>query len=324
MTGLPYVLVDVHDFIETLSEFGIEYDNESFKEDVHVIKKASNGSTYSKLADLDIHIFDLANYKTMLIPVFDKAQYGDYDFHEMRKVYFQNLLRTKEAPEIVAIFKETADRLLDPAIFKVVVPARKFEDILDDIPAKKGFETIHITSYIISEESNQKEKLEYDARIVFALCNQLISDKHVMDSLKPSKNKNILVTIFQNARHDIVGIRTTKLISGKKADIMGSFACSNGYGMILQQHTENLIRTYEGMFFPRQVSNKKPVTYRLWAIPSAQGFWKRVGFEATEKKDETGNVLFEKMLYPDNEISVATNKRKKSTSPGVTSKKRGV
>lgn len=83
MSGLPYVLIDVHDIIETLSEFGIEYDEKNLQEDLYVMKKTSNGSSYSKLADLDIHIFHIDDYKTMLMPVMDETLYDDVDFHEI-------------------------------------------------------------------------------------------------------------------------------------------------------------------------------------------------------------------------------------------------
>jgi hypothetical protein len=161
---------------------------------------------------------------------------------------------------------------------------------------------------MISKTYKSDLTLHLDIRSVFDLCKGGISPSYIIEALEPSENKDVLVTIFTNKASDIIGIRTTNIHRKTTYQITGVYACSNGYGELLQKYTETLIRENVRGMFAIPKSATLPVSFTLAALPSSQGFWTRIGFEDTGKKDVDGNTIMRKRMYPSDDESTTTKR----------------
>jgi hypothetical protein len=135
------------------------------------------------------------------------------------------------------------------------------------------------------------------------LCKTVIDSNHIVDAL---------VTLFKDEDdEDVLAMRTTR-INTRNMEIAGAYACAEGYGRLLQEHTENLIRSnIHGVFTPSAHYNK-PVYFTLNTLPTAKGFWRHMGFEETGVLNEEGHMTMRKRLdLSDDESVVTTNKHVK-------------
>lgn len=131
---------------------------------------------------------------------------------------------------------------------------------------------------------------------IFKLCDGKLQLAYMINSIKYIASKKTLIVCAFGKNNAIRGIRVTYLSDkgGPKAFIKGAYACSKGLGNRIQQETENVIRNYFGYLFDSvkpqirdsevyRLGKRKghAVDFELYAVPTAVGFWKHVGFEET-------------------------------------------
>lgn len=305
---------DLHEFLEN---YGIEFD------DVELVETFNdqNGGTIKELKVFELTLYDTDSQTVCIFPVDDVA-YDDVDKKVMVQEYKDFMTEKEDHPELVRLFDERVSEVIDPEVWIVEMPAILIEDMDEFVPTKDGrHELLHIRSYVFKKGYKGGEVVRFNVRAVHALCNALIDMDHLIDSLKPTASVNVLMTVFEKAGK-VVAIRVTKLRGGAHAEIKGAYACSKGYGMLIQAWTENLIRLQDAGIFPAISATKRPVAFKLAALPTAVGFWKHVGFQETGKLDKEKHVILEKRILPSDEVSAvtATSKRKHRSPSEVSSR----
>lgn len=312
----PYILVRGSKIRDILLDLELEYDDE----DLELVQDWVDASV-RRIAPLDVWIYKVGALTVSIVPVTEE-QLEETIPSLVQKAYYDVLAYSDLFPRVVGLFKGKADELVHESLFQIRVPGIQLEDKVEEtFPTKKGFETVNIATYLISKQYEGDQGFHFDIRAMFALCNGAIDHTHIGESLEPSKHMNILVVLFYNKDGLMVGIRTTKLYTARRAKIVGAFACSTGYGMLIQQYTEDLLRLRGDLLFPLvRPDMQRAMTFKLSALGDASGFWKRVGFKDTGKRDADGLEILEKSLYPIDEGSqlsgkvVATKRKPSSTS----------
>lgn len=305
---MKYIIHEVDDDIhEELGLYGVDFDDSDI---VAKFTSRKEGSIH-EVPDLNVTIFKTDDHTVAVFPI-DDSVYDTVDTYEMREVYRKFIDDYDGYNHVVSQFQVLTGKVIDPEVWIVSIPATLLEDTLHTFQTKQGPQTLRVRSYIIKKSDTvPKDAIRFDTHAVHALCNNALDFDYLQDSLKPSEMVNVLVTVFE--KDDIgVAIRTTKLKSGSRAEIKGAYACSKGFGTLIQGWTENIIRTYDDVLFPTSVAGNKPTTFRLSALASAVGFWKHVGFQSTGKFDKDGQEILEKRIYPE---AIIGTKRKMSRSP---------
>lgn len=320
---MKYVIHEVDDDLrmELAENFGIEFDDADL---ITTYEDDDEGSIRTVPA-LNLTIFDAGNHTIAVFPI-DESIYETLDPSEMLDIFKAFVKEYDEHPKVVVEFQKLTKQVMEPEVWIVHIPALLLEDTQHGFTTKQGPQQVRIRSYLIKHDQTQDQvsipasrtrtfprpdNIRFDAHAVHTLCNNAIDFAYLMKSLKPSAMVNILFTVFE--KDDlVVAIRVTKLRSGPRAEIKGAYACSKGFGTLIQEWTENLIRQHNDTLFPTRPENR-PVTFRLSALPSAVGFWKHVGFQATGERDKEGQEILEKRIFPE--------KRPRSHSPTSSSAK---
>lgn len=303
---------DLHEFLEN---YGIEFDDTDMIETFNDKK----GGIMKELKEFELTVYDTEN-QTACIFLLDDVAYYEFDKKGMVKDYKDFISEKEDHPELVRLFDERVSAVIDPEVWVVELPALMIEDIEEFMPAKDGGqERLRVLSYVFKKGYRSGDFVRFNVRAVHSLCNTLIDMDHLIDSLKPTASVNVLMTLFEKAGK-VVAIRVTKLRGGARAEIKGAYACSKGYGTLIQAWTENLIRLQDANIFPSLSATKRPVTFKLAALPTAVGFWKHVGFEETRRVDKEKNIILEKRILPSDEVSAVTaTSKRKHRSPGEVS-----
>ena len=296
------------DVYRVLSKLGIEYS----PMDVHTTYLVPQ-ARIMVIPDLDIHIFQVGDTSAFLIPLHIMDSVSPT---KVRKRYFKFLTYWVYDQEIIRRFVASVTELIPNSIWEEHIPVVPLEDHHETMEIKgKKPQKVHVTSYLISKKhlAGESLTLHLNVRDIFDLCKNTIDSKHIVESLVPTASKDVLVTLFHDEHdHEILAMRTTSIERNVFA-IKGSFACSQGYGRLIQDHTENLIRSnLHGYFTPSSHREKHPVYFTLNSLPSAKGFWKHIGFEETDKVDKEGHALMQKRLYPSDDESATTMTAKRS------------
>lgn len=257
------------------------------------------------ILDLDIHIFQIGETTAILIPA---HLVNHVSPSLIRKRYFEFLSLREYDAHIVYKFIELVDRLLPTHIWEVhikVMPLEDYHDVIETRDVRK--QKIHVTSYLITQKHPTELTLHLNVRDIFRLCKTVIDSNYIVDALVPSSTTDVLVTLFQDD-DDILAMRATTIKSGTMT-IKGAYACGEGYGRLIQEHTENLIRSNKDGFFTVDAYRKKKIHFTLSTLPTAKSFWSHIGFEDTGKLDKEGNSIMRKRLYPSDDESVLTTSK---------------
>ena len=278
----PHILVRGSKIREILLELEIEYDDE----DMVTVQEWDNASI-RRIQSVGVWIYNIGNLTVSIVPV-NEEQLEMTIPSIVQKMYFKFLEFANENPRLVGLFKSKADELVHDSLMLLHIPAIQLENQLEVVPTKKGYENVRVNTFLISESYEGDRGFHFDIRAMYSLCNSAISYKHIRESLRSSSNMNVLVVLFYTNDERMVGIRTAKLYTAGRARIVGAFACSSGYGMLIQQHTEDLMRIRGDSLFPSVPAHmKRATTFKLSALEDAAGFWKRVGFKETARKIPT-------------------------------------
>ena len=196
---------------------------------------------------------------------------------------------------------------------------------IENVPRKK--DTVEISYGVIHPDGI--EEVRIDILELNNLCNGDLSVMYLAKSLRFYQTKKTFVVcgFGDDMEHRIQGIRVTYLSHPKNpfAFIKGTFACSKGVGAVIQKESEDAIRQHFAYLFqpirhstvdstgvygrtPRSVSN---VNFDLYAIPSAVGFWKHMGFSETGKKRGTALQMSKSIVVEDRSSG---NKKKQKQS----------
>lgn len=318
---MHHILLDVtsEDLHDALADYLIEFKDD----DLALVFEDGKGGRVKTVADWELVVFETPDQTVCIFPV-NEVMYEESEAtpKSMVKAYREFVQEWKEHPQIVQRFQEHVAKHMDPELWIVELPALLIEDVRTELQTKQGPETVRVRSFVFKKEGVNNDVVRFDVRSVHMLCNSILDMDHLLDSLKPSAMVNVLMTVFEK-EGKVVAIRVTKLRGGARAEIKGAYACSKGFGALIQNWTENLIREKETMIFPQVSATRRPVTFKLAAVPSAVGFWKHVGFQETGKLDKEKHAILEKRLYPEDATSFVATKRRPSASPGeITSKKR--
>lgn len=319
---MKYIIHEIEDDArEELAQYGIEFDDADLIT-TYASVNDEDGSI-REVKDLHLTIFDAANRTVAVFPVEDVI-YDGLDTTLMLDIYKDFIGEYDGYKHVVGKFQTLTQEVMDPEVFIVSISAALLEDLSHSFQTKAGSQQVRVRSYIIQKNPKPTHPhtaaIRFDTHAIHSLCNNAIDFAYLLRSLKPSSAINVLVTIFDKD-DKVVAIRTTKMRSGARAEIKGAYACSKGFGTLIQAWTEELIRTRGDALFPFPLPDHKPVTFRLSAIPSAVGFWKHVGFHATGEIDKEGQEILEKALYPNQPqpkrtrvSSTSSNKSTKTTS----------
>jgi hypothetical protein len=132
------------------------------------------------------------------------------------------------------------------------------------------------------------------------LCENKIDLNYLINCMTPDKKKSLLIVLSHDKHGGLTGVRVVHLdFNSHSYEAKGVFACSKGMGKVIQQVSENIIKKLRYRFdghlaelvashSPNKIRDLFPVEkafsqgkliMRFYAIPSAVGFWKRVGFK---------------------------------------------
>lgn len=311
---MKYIIYEVeNDMQEELGQFGLDFEDS----DIVTTFSSEDDGYILEVPEHKLTIFKTLNHIVAVFPVEDHI-YETVDTYQMLHTYAAIIEEDyHDYTHVVGTFQTLTGKVIDPEVWIVSIPATLLEDKDHTFSTKKGSETVRVRSYIIKKDGKPNDVIRFNTHAVHSLCNNALDFTYLQNSLKPSDMVNVLVTIFDKD-DTVVAIRTTKMRSGLRAEIKGAYACSKGFGKLIQDWTENLIRTHDDALFPTSVAHDKPVTFRLSALPSAVGFWKHVGFVSTGKFDKEDQEILEKRIYPD---TVIGKKRQHSPTSSNTSTK---
>lgn len=187
-----------------------------------------------------------------------------------------------------------------------------------------GKDTYTLESYIISTKKRDNAVLiDLNMRDIVLSCKTIkngnlvdgINFVHLQESLIPKRETGAvhsLLLVVASVGGKLQGIRVTSLKVGEQASVIfGKYLCAKGYGAILQNETERLLRnelasygTIEGISaplqgqswdmttrdaLPKSVENFFNTPYLLDAVEGAVGFWKKMGFN--HDLDAEGNPV---------------------------------
>ena len=272
-------------------------------DDIEVKYKSEYGRILeSKFLGIYVYqIYDDYDFSAVIVPEELVKDFVSID--TIRKRYFDySMFKDENTGYIIQEFQKMANEKLSLSIWRIDIPVVMIEDKRESLKTRrKKAETIHITSYIISKTRVPDHVLHLDIREMFKLCKTQLEPYYIITSLEATKRRDILVTVFENEASVIVGIRVTKIYNKKLYEIRGSYVCSDGYGKLLQEHTEELIRKDEKGVFSIPEIQKRSIYFELSSIPSSYGFWKHIGFEDTGETDKDENIIMRKRLYRENE-----------------------
>lgn len=287
-------------------EVGIPFDEDELQETY----STPDGKGRILINDLvDVYIFQTGSHTALVLP---KTYMNDPRVAVTQKRYIDFMMSGKgNESYVVYEFKRLIDNKIGQYVWKINVPVLMIENRIERVATKrKGEEDLRVASYMISNVHKPDTVLHLDLREIFELCKSEIDTQYIVNALTPTRHKNVLVTIFKNRAGDIVGMRTTDIIQNETYEITGAYACGPGYGEYLQMHTENLIRGNFNGLFPMP-ANKEYVNFSLRALPASYGFWNHIGFEDTGRKDDDGNAIMTKRLYPISDTGSQSTKRQR-------------
>lgn len=294
---MKYVIHEIGDDVhDELSMYGIDFDDS----DVSTIFTSQDDGSIKEFQDIGLMIFDIYKHVVAVFPVDDEIYQDIADPDAIRESYRIMINEVNIFPTVVRAFQEFAGKVMDPDVWIVSIEAIPLEDKEQEFPTKTGGrEQLRVRSYLIKKDMRGQtvDTLRFDTYAVHTLCNNVIDMTYLMDSLKSTEKKNVLLTVFEKA-NKVVAIRTTKMISQPRfvSEVMGAYACSKGYGKLIQEWTENLIRMQYPILFTSSNINM-PMTFRLSAVDTAVSFWEHVGFVRTGKLDKEGQAILEKPLF---------------------------
>jgi hypothetical protein len=247
-----------------------------------------------------------------------KAQPGTRKTNE-RKLFLkmvENAIRYKQ-DDFLNTFKQVVNEVLSPSITSLAINLQG--DMVDDKNSDIDGKDVNIQTYLIQKHNTNPTYIKLEAEQLFRLCKGKIDIDYIGSSLKASSTSDILLVVARDPYGNIVGIRGTKLQhigSGHNrhlSSIFGMYLCSDGWGTVLQNKTEEYIRmTLVRSQMPEhgKTGDNRPTTrhmktqthYSLWALDSAVGFWEKVGFTRTGQTK--GNLTkMRKIVLPDDSSS---------------------
>jgi len=291
-----------------------------------------------------------------VIKPFKKPSTKKYLAYELRFTYYSILQDTKvminkypdedKYSQFLSKFKSIVREVFHEDVYLTKFQARKiFERTNIVLPNNKKtyVRAYMIDNYIKPGDANISE-LSIDFENVYSsLCNSKVSINYMNTSVKPVNQKDdetiLLVLGYDAKTNSLLGIRVVKLNFSQKL-VYGLFACSTGMGTIIQNITEELLRTtlhikfeeaagevvYDSMepfaLNPRDDLNMEELEMKFQALPEAVSFWKKMGFNKEpdtnpgQVVDEMANVNMFKKINPSRENSgVQDSKRKASRTP---------
>lgn len=244
----------------------------------------------------------------------------------------------------------------------------------EDVPGKRGnsqdkppVSTISLKSYLVVDPEDPaqvgparalstrpkggEEQIELDADEVFKLCQARVDIEYVQQQAEPSETNAILLVIAYKGANDkkqVVGIRATQvgLHSGAATPfIHGVYACSSGYGRLIQAKTEDLLRSTlapllqdrapgygTSAYTLRNTRKRKALNkskglpwFTLFSMEKAYTYWRDVaGFEDTGKRKGKMAYMKKDVAAPDtgSRVSQTRTTEKHSTRSG-SSRSRG-
>lgn len=208
-------------------------------------------------------------------------------------------------------FREMTIKAVEKHVGDHVMHIYLMAEPLDERTEKGKTEDYTVRSFLVRDgHSNQAQLFKLNMRDMVMSCrtpdkNGILVDgidmMHMQEVLVPPQaprmHSSVLVVLAYVAGK-LQGIRVTLLQDhNHEYAITGKYLCAKGYGAILQQETEVLLRTH---FAAYGVSNRGPfqaqsygvhkrtsrapaapparTLFRLNAVPSAVGFWQKMGF----------------------------------------------
>lgn len=297
-----------------LRELDMEYEDEDMK----LVMEHGTCAMY-EINDLDVFVFRVRKKSYTLVPV-NTEQYADTEPMTILQYYFEFLTEAEDAQEIRDVFIRLSNKYIPGEVWKWHIPYDLIHSEHEYVNTKKGSDLITKRTYFASESLQISSKdFPLDIRDVHKLCKGELDAAHLFASLRPTKTNNVMINTFiHEGTKEMVAIRVTKLYKGHKGKIMGAFACSCGYGRLIQEYTEEVLSSHEHVFFAQEKS--KHFTFELAAVPTAEGFWKTIGFEPNGKQNSDGLNILTKRLRPSDEYSPTKAATKKSPPPITSSK----
>ena len=265
-----------------------------FDEEVYEIlyEDESEGIYIHFYPNNDIYILHLSTKNALLLipqDVLPEApEYVNY-VHFLQKALYHDEVFAKEAHELV--------RSMDASIAQLEFQWKPVDVHTSQVPNKAGgYDNVLVSSGTVEPAGLP---VHIDLLELYQLCDAKLDLGYLVKSVNHQLGKKTLIVCAFDKDQKLRGIRVTYLSrkGGPLAKIKGSFACSKGMGTLLQQETENLIRekfAYLFDYIREQTGDtsalrtrKRPqsvVDFELYAVPTAVGFWKHVGFKETGKK----------------------------------------
>lgn len=295
----------------TLYVSNVNLDDIDFDDPNLMIIYDDDGSSIHMWSDTETFIFACKGLQM-------KAQPGNRKSNE-RKLFLkmvENAIRYNQV-DFLNTFKQVASELLSPSTTSLTINLQG--DMIHDKNSDIDGKDVNIQTFLIQKHNKNPANIKLDAEQLFRLCKTKIDIGYIVSSLKASSTSDILLVIARDPSANIVGIRGTKLQhigSGHNrhlSSIFGMYLCSDGWGTVLQNKTEEYIRmTLVRSQMPEhgKTGDNRPTTrhmktqthYSLWALDSAVGFWEKVGFTRTGQTK--GNLTkMHKIVLPDDSSS---------------------
>lgn len=315
--GYRLILVrEIEDIEEAIKKVNpaLTYAKDDMRENVMGEDPATDKYMIEMLPEQDITVFHYENEDiVVLLPVPEplgrtkKAKEKKKwisepdDIQNTRALYFYYYYKLQNE-EFRHHFEEIAGTALKD-LLPLTIPVAPLRTDNDYMPERSA--NIVFESFLI-QNTRTGHTVTIDPGVLHNLCQAKLDLKYMQETLTPGAQRSVLLVIVYEQelldRHTgafgdkvMKGIRVTKLDTRVgKLYIEGKYACSKGYGQMIQEYTEQLLRndlaylanrrhgTQEQMgetsphTLPKK-SRKAPGVpeFTLYAIPQAAPFWEK-------------------------------------------------